>query len=128
MADSRRIVFPHNDFDALESLLSANRGNYEKAMIIVEGAYSMDGDLADLPRLVELKKRHRCWLMVDEAHSFGVVGKNGLGLCEHWGVDVKQIDLVMGTLSKSFASCGGFLGGAEDMIRLLRFFAPGVLL
>ncbi|MCF6338457.1 MAG: aminotransferase class I/II-fold pyridoxal phosphate-dependent enzyme [Gammaproteobacteria bacterium] len=128
MADSRRIVFPHNDFDALATLLNENRGNYEKAMIIVEGAYSMDGDLADLPRLVELKKKHNCWLMVDEAHSLGVVGKSGRGLCEHWGVDTRQIDIIMGTLSKSFASCGGFLGGSEEMIRLLRFFAPGVLL
>ena len=128
MADSRRVVFPHNDFDALEVLLNENRGNYEKAMIVVEGAYSMDGDLADLPRLVELKKQHNCWLMVDEAHSFGVVGKSGRGLCEHWNVDAKQVDIIMGTLSKSFASCGGFLGGSEEMIRLLRFFAPGVLL
>ncbi len=128
MADSRRIVFPHNDFDALEALLSENRKNYEKAMIVVEGAYSMDGDLTDLPRLVELKEKHNCWLMVDEAHSFGVVGKSGRGLCEHWGIDARKVDIVMGTLSKSFASCGGFLGGSDEMIRLLRFFAPGVLL
>lgn len=128
MADSRRIVFPHNDFDALATLLDENRGNYEKAIIIVEGAYSMDGDLADLPRLVELKKKHNCWLMVDEAHSLGVVGKSGRGLCEHWNINASQVDIIMGTLSKSFASCGGFLGGSEEMIRLLRFFAPGVLL
>ncbi len=128
MANSRRIVFPHNDFDALDVLLNENRGHYEKAMIVVEGAYSMDGDLADLPRLIELKKKHNCWLMVDEAHSLGVVGKSGRGLCEHWAVDAEQVDIIMGTLSKSFASCGGFLGGSEEMIRLLRFFAPGVLL
>ncbi len=128
MANSRRIIFPHNDFDALDVLLNENRATYEKAMIIVEGAYSMDGDLADLPRLVEIKKNYNCWLMVDEAHSFGVVGKSGRGLCEYWGVDAKQIDIIMGTLSKSFASCGGFLGGAEKMIRLLRYFAPGILL
>jgi 8-amino-7-oxononanoate synthase len=128
MADSRRIIFPHNDFDALEHLLNANRSAYEKTIIVVEGAYSMDGDLADLPRLIRLKKRHNCWLMVDEAHSLGVVGKSGRGLCEHWGVSANEIDIIMGTLSKSFASCGGFVGGTSEMIELLRYFAPGLLL
>ena len=125
---ARRIVFSHNDLDALERLLQENRDSYERAMIIVEGAYSMDGDLADLPRLVELKKRYNCWLMVDEAHSLGVVGKTGRGLCEHWDVAAREVDLIMGTLSKSFASCGGFLGGKKEIIELMRFFAPGVLL
>jgi 7-keto-8-aminopelargonate synthetase-like enzyme len=128
MSNARRILFPHGDYAALERLLASNRSRYERAMILVEGAYSMDGDLADLPRLLEIKRRHHAWLMVDEAHSLGVVGATGRGLCEHWQVDPREVDIVMGTLSKSFASCGGFLGGSREMIDLLRHFAPGLLL
>jgi 8-amino-7-oxononanoate synthase len=128
MSQARRILFPHGDYAALERLLAANRDRYQRTMILVEGAYSMDGDLADLPRLLELKRRYDAWLMVDEAHSLGVVGATGRGLCEHWGIDPGEVDLIMGTLSKSFASCGGFLGGSREMIDLLRHFAPGLLL
>jgi 8-amino-7-oxononanoate synthase len=128
MAHARRILFPHNDYEALERLLEVNRSRYERAMIVVEGAYSMDGDLANLPRLLEIKRKHNAWLMVDEAHSLGVVGDTGRGLCEHWNIDPREVDIIMGTLSKSFASCGGFLGGSKEMIDTLRHFAPGLLL
>lgn len=128
MAHARRIQFKHNDYDALERLLEENRSKYGRAMILVEGAYSMDGDMADLPRLVELKRKYHTWLMVDEAHSLGVVGATGRGLCEHWGVDPSDVDLVMGTLSKSFASCGGFICASQEIIDVLRHFAPGLLL
>jgi 8-amino-7-oxononanoate synthase len=128
MSQARRILFPHGDYDALERLLASNRTRYERAMIVVEGAYSMDGDLANLPRLLEIKRNHDAWLMVDEAHSLGVVGATGRGLCEYWQIDPREVDIIMGTLSKSFASCGGFLGGSKEMIGLLRHFAPGLLL
>ncbi|GJL54717.1 MAG: hypothetical protein NPIRA02_18490 [Nitrospirales bacterium] len=128
MSQARRIVFPHNDYSALDRLLKEHRLNYRRAMILVEGAYSMDGDLVDLPALLTLKRQHHAWLMVDEAHSLGVVGKTGKGVCEHWGVPASEVDLIMGTLSKSFASCGGFLGGSRHMIDVLRHFAPGLLL
>ncbi|MCP5406985.1 MAG: aminotransferase class I/II-fold pyridoxal phosphate-dependent enzyme [Chromatiaceae bacterium] len=128
MAHARRVLFPHNDLAALERLLQQNRNRYSRAMILVEGAYSMDGDLADLPRLLDLKRKYRAWLMVDEAHSLGVVGATGRGVCEHWNVDPRDVDIIMGTLSKSFASCGGFIGGSREMIATMRHFAPGLLL
>jgi 8-amino-7-oxononanoate synthase len=128
MSGARRIAFPHNDMDALQSLLEQNRGQYRRAILLVEGAYSMDGDLVDLPRIVELKRRHGAWLMVDEAHSCGTVGQSGRGVCEHFGVEPSDVDLVVGTLSKSFASCGGFLAGRKDIIELLKHFCPGLLL
>jgi 8-amino-7-oxononanoate synthase len=128
MSHARRILFPHNDYYQLSRLLEENRSKYERAMVLVEGAYSMDGDVADLPRLLDLKHKYNAWLMIDEAHSFGVVGATGRGVCEYWGVNPHEVDLLMGTLSKSFASCGGFLGGSKDMIDTLRHFAPGLLL
>lgn len=128
MSGARRIAFPHNDMDALDRLLGEHRGQYRRALILVEGAYSMDGDLIDLPRAVEIKNKHGAWLMVDEAHSCGTVGATGRGVCEHFGIDTGEIDLVVGTLSKSFASCGGFLAGKRELIELLHHFCPGLLL
>ncbi|WP_152220904.1 aminotransferase class I/II-fold pyridoxal phosphate-dependent enzyme [Pseudomonas sp. SCB32] len=128
MSGARRIAFPHNDMDALERLLREHRSQHRRTLIVVEGAYSMDGDLVDLPRVVELKQRHGAWLMVDEAHSCGTVGATGRGVCEYFGVSTSDIDLMMGTLSKSFASCGGFLVGRRELIDLLRHFCPGLLL
>ncbi|MFR0693616.1 aminotransferase class I/II-fold pyridoxal phosphate-dependent enzyme [Enterobacterales bacterium AE_CKDN230030158-1A_HGKHYDSX7] len=128
LSGARRLAFPHNDMDALERLLREHRAHYRRALIVVEGAYSMDGDLVDLPRVVQLKQAHGCWLMVDEAHSCGTVGATGRGVCEHFDVAPAQVDLMMGTLSKSFASCGGFLAGRRELIDLLRHFCPGLLL
>ena len=124
MAHARRMSFPHNDLEALEALLKAHRGKYERTIILVEGAYSMDGDLPDLPRLLELKRKYNAWLMVDEAHSLGVVGATGKGVCEHFNVNPREVDLIMGTLSKSFASCGGFIGGSPANDRYAAAFRP----
>jgi 7-keto-8-aminopelargonate synthetase-like enzyme len=85
----------------------------------------MDGDLPDLPGLIELKHRHRCWLLVDEAHSIGVLGERGRGVSEHFGVDPGEIDLIVGTLSKAFVSCGGFLCARQEIIDWLRFTLSG---
>ena len=85
----------------------------------------MDGDIADLPRLITIKQRHDAWLLVDEAHSFGVLGATGRGLCEHWGVDPQNIELSVGTLSKAFVSSGGFIGSSRNAIDWMRFSLPG---
>jgi 8-amino-7-oxononanoate synthase len=119
------VVFRHNDLDHLEALLRERRGTYRHVLIVVEALYSMDGDIVDLPRLVEIKERHKAWLLVDEAHSVGVLGQDGRGLCEYAGVDPAQIDLTIGTLSKTLASCGGFIGGKAPVIEWLRYTLPG---
>ncbi|MHC5656099.1 aminotransferase class I/II-fold pyridoxal phosphate-dependent enzyme [Stappia sp. ICDLI1TA098] len=118
-------VFAHNDFDDLERLLEEHRGEYRNVLVVVEGLYSMDGDIPDLPRLVELKETHDAWLLVDEAHSYGVLGETGRGLCEHFGIDPRRIELTVGTLSKSFVSSGGFICAEASVIDWMRFTLPG---
>ena len=118
-------TFNHNDFDDLDRRLKEARGNYRHVLVVVEGLYSMDGDIPDLPRLIELKKQHDAWLLVDEAHSYGVLGENGRGICEYYGIDPSEIELSVGTLSKSFVSSGGFICASEDVIAWLRFTLPG---
>jgi 8-amino-7-oxononanoate synthase len=117
--------FAHNNLDALQRLLLDVRGDYRNVMIVVEGFYSMDGDMPDLPRLVELKNRFGAWLMVDEAHSLGVLGATGRGIAEHYGVPHNQVDIWMGTLSKTLGSCGGYICGSKELIMILKFQAPG---
>jgi 8-amino-7-oxononanoate synthase len=119
------IVFRHNDLDHLEFLLREKRSTYRHVLIIAEALYSMDGDIVDLPRLVDIKDRHKAWLLIDEAHSIGVLGQDGRGLCEYSGVDPAQIDLIIGTLSKTLASCGGFVGAKAPVIEWLRYTLPG---
>jgi 8-amino-7-oxononanoate synthase len=125
LSGARRMIFLHNSWSALERLLTRERANYKRVLILVEGVYSMDGDLPDLPALIELKRRFNAQVMIDEAHSMGVLGAHGRGVGEHYGVDPKDIDLWMGTLSKSFASCGGYVAGSHDFIETLRYRAPG---
>ncbi|MGD9839844.1 MAG: aminotransferase class I/II-fold pyridoxal phosphate-dependent enzyme [Afipia sp.] len=117
--------FAHNDLSDLRRKLAAMRGRYKRCLIVVEGLYSMDGDVADLPELVKIKNEHDCWLMVDEAHSIGTLGSSGRGLCEHFNVDVADVDLIVGTLSKAFVSSGGFIAGHGAVIRWLRYTLPG---
>jgi 7-keto-8-aminopelargonate synthetase-like enzyme len=94
-------------------------------LIIVEGLYSMDGDVPDLPRLVEIKRRHDAWLMVDDAHGLGVLGARGHGAFEHAGIDPRDVDIWMGTLSKTLASCGGFIAGAAPLVEYLKCMSGG---
>ena len=124
-AVAETIVFRHNDLDHLDFLLREKRDNYRNVLVVAEGIYSMDGDIVDLRRLVELKERHNAWLLIDEAHSIGVLGADGRGICEYTGVDPAQIDLIIGTLSKTLASCGGFVGGKAAVIEWLRYTLPG---
>ncbi|MDX2266426.1 MAG: aminotransferase class I/II-fold pyridoxal phosphate-dependent enzyme [Hyphomicrobiales bacterium] len=125
LSGAARRAFPHNDLDALERILRESRGAARNALIVVEGLYSMDGDAPDLARLVEIKERHGAWLMVDEAHSLGVLGATGRGLAEHAGVDPARVDIWMGTLSKTLASCGGYIAGSGALVDLLKFSAAG---
>ena len=106
-------------------MLARERGRFEKALIIVEGVYSMDGDICNLPAFIALKRKYGCLLMVDEAHSFGICGPTGCGLAEHFDLEVGEVDLWMGTLSKSLASCGGWIAGSKSLVNYLRYTAPG---
>ncbi|MGW7330037.1 aminotransferase class I/II-fold pyridoxal phosphate-dependent enzyme [Streptomyces sp. NPDC054840] len=125
LSGAARRPFAHNDMGQLEHMLRLNRSRFRRVLIAVEGAYSMDGDLVDLPAVIELKKRYGALLMIDEAHSIGTVGERGRGVGEFYGVDRSDVDLWMGTLSKAFASCGGYLGGSARMVRWLRHTLPG---
>ncbi|MCG6494547.1 aminotransferase class I/II-fold pyridoxal phosphate-dependent enzyme [Kitasatospora sp. A2-31] len=125
LSGAARRPFAHNDTGQLEHMLRLNRSRFRRVLIAVEGAYSMDGDLVDLPAVIELKKRYGALLLVDEAHSIGTVGAGGRGVGEFFGVDRADVDLWMGTLSKAFASCGGYLGGSARMVRWLRHTLPG---
>jgi 8-amino-7-oxononanoate synthase len=118
-------AFRHNDLNSLERLLQRERDNHKNVLIVVEGLYSMDGDMADLPGLVALKKRYGAWLMVDEAHGFGVLGRTGHGIAEAAGVDPAEVDIWMGTLSKALAACGGYICGSHALVELLKFRAAG---
>ncbi|QDT05471.1 Long-chain-fatty-acid--AMP ligase FadD26 [Rubripirellula lacrimiformis] len=125
LSGARRRPFPHNDYAALDRMLGEIRGQYRRVLIVIEGVYSMDGDYSDLPKFIEVKKKHRAMLMVDEAHSFGTMGETGRGMAEHFGVDARDVDIWMGTLSKSAASCGGYIAGSDALVELLRYTAPG---
>jgi 8-amino-7-oxononanoate synthase len=127
LAGARRLSFPHNDWATLDGMLSEQRRHFERVLIVLEGIYSMDGDYPDLPRFVEIRNKHHVFLMVDEAHSFGVMGHCGLGIREHFGLAGSDVDIWMGTLSKTLAGCGGFIAGETALIEHLKFLAPGFL-
>lgn len=125
LAGSARRSFPHNDTVALDGILTEIRGQFERVLIVVEGHYSMDGDIPDLPALIDIKRRHQAFLMVDEAHALGVLGETGKGLHEHFGVAGKDVDIWMGTLSKTLAGCGGYIAGERVLVEHLKYAAPG---
>lgn len=127
LSGARRLPFAHNDWSGLEALLREQRHHFERVLIVIEGLYSMDGDFPDLPRSIELKKKYKAFLMVDEAHSLGVMGPKGGGIREHFGVDGTEVDIWMGTLSKTLAGCGGYIAGEAALIEHLKFLAPGFL-
>jgi 8-amino-7-oxononanoate synthase/acyl carrier protein len=118
-------AFPHNDFAALESVLKNARSKYEKILVVVEGVYSMDGDIAPIPEFVRLKKKYGFFLMVDEAHSACVIGEHGGGVDEYFKLDPYDIDIKMGTISKGLGTCGGYLAGKRSLITFLKYNVPG---
>ncbi len=117
--------FPHNDPEALENILKVHRAHFAKVLIVIEGAYSMDGDIANVPAFVALKKKYGCFLMVDEAHSACVIGETGGGVDEYFHLEPTDVDIKMGTLSKGLGTCGGYLAGRECLIEYLRYSLPG---
>jgi 8-amino-7-oxononanoate synthase len=127
LSGASRIPFKHNDFNDLDSLLKKQRHKFEKVLIVVEGIYSMDGDYPNLPEFIELKRKHHALLMVDEAHSFGVMGNKGFGIREFFNLAGNDVDIWMGTLSKALASCGGYIAGNKALVKNLRYSAPGFL-
>lgn len=127
LSGARRMPFPHEDFNALDKILTEHRDQYQRVLITIEGVYSMDGDIANLPEFIKLRNKHKCLLMVDEAHSMGVLGKNSGGIRDHFGVRGSDVDIWMSTFSKSFASCGGYIAGKKSLIDYLKYTAPGFL-
>ena len=125
LSGAKRLSFPHNDWQALDKLLERCRHEHERVCVVIEGLYSMDGDFPDLPKFIEIKKRHRAFLMVDEAHSLGVMGSRGFGIYEHFDINPNDVDIWMGTLSKALAGCGGYIAGEQALIDNLRHAAPG---
>ena len=110
--------FPHNDMEALEKLLIRERENFKNAFIITESVFSMDGDIEDLRKIVELKKKYNCIMIIDEAHAFGVFGEKGLGVAEALGI-IDDVDLIVGTFGKAVGSMGAYVTGSETMIDFL---------
>lgn len=123
LSGAQRLAFTHNDPEASDRTLRSTPAR--RKLLIVEGLYSMDGDVPDLARFIAVARRHRAWLMVDDAHAVGVLGQRGFGSAEHAGIDPREVDIWMGTLSKSLVSCGGYIAGAKALIERLKRLVPG---
>ena len=121
-------IYRHNDMDQLEKVIrdaivhgqDRTHRPFKKILIIVEGIYSMEGSIVNLPKVIELKKKYNCYLYVDEAHSIGALGKTGRGVVEHFGADVNDVDIMMGTFTKSFGASGGYISGKRNIIQQLK--------
>ncbi|GLI70955.1 hypothetical protein VaNZ11_016054 [Volvox africanus] len=128
-------VFRHNDADHLEKLLRLaiaegqprSHRPWKKILVIVEGVYSMEGETCRLKEVVEVAKKYKAYTYLDEAHSIGALGPTGRGCCEHWGVDPRDVDIMMGTFTKSFGSCGGYIAGKREVVEHLRRHSPAHL-
>lgn len=125
LSGAMRRSFPHNDAGALDEILTRERGRFRNVLIVVEGLYSMDGDAAPLAEFIDIKRAHGCWLMVDDAHGLGTLGATGRGAFEHAGIDPSEVDIWMGTLSKTLAATGGYICGSQALIDVLKANAPG---
>lgn len=126
LAFGRTIKFRHNDMNDLDRILSSLPEVHGGVLVVTEGVFSMEGDLGDLPAIVDLKRRYGFRLMVDDAHGIGYMGKHGRGTCEHFGVE-DEVDLIMGTFSKSLASVGGFLAGGKDVLHFIQHHARALM-
>jgi 8-amino-7-oxononanoate synthase len=125
LSGAQRLQFPHNDVAALQRTLRSVRPRSKRILVVIEGHYSMDGDVPDLPAMIEAVRQHDAYLMVDEAHSIGVLGATGRGVAEHFGIDPSEVDIWMGTLSKTLSGCGGYIAASHDLVEYLRCSAPG---
>ena len=125
LSGARRVPFAHLDYEAADRLLGEARRRNGQALLVIEGHYSMDGDVPDLPAFIAAARRHRAWLMVDEAHALGVLGPRGFGIADRFGVDPTEVDIWMGTLSKALVSCGGYIAGSSELIGYLKLVLPG---
>jgi 8-amino-7-oxononanoate synthase len=125
LSGARRVPFRHLDAEAADKVLADARPRHGHALLVIEGHYSMDGDVPDLAAFVAVARRHRAWLMVDEAHALGVLGPRGFGSADRAGIDPGEVDIWMGTLSKSLVSCGGYIAGRKELIEYLKRMAPG---
>ena len=115
-------AFPHMKIDSLDKLLDRSKDQYQGKLVVLDGVFSMDGDIAPLPELIEICQRHGARLMIDEAHATGVIGSNGRGTPEHHGVE-GEVDIVAGTLSKALGAVGGFVASSHEVIQYIRFYA-----
>jgi len=122
-----KMLFRHNDMASLETVLRRASDRFANKIVVVDGVYSMDGDIANLPEIAALCKKYNALLMVDEAHAFGVIGKHGLGILDHFNMPADSIDILVGTLSKSVGSSGGFVAGSKELIHYLEFAARSYL-
>lgn len=120
LSGARFSRYLHNDLDSLHKRLQRAQGN---TLVVTDGVFSMDGDLAPLPELVGQTKAHNAWLMVDDAHGFGVLGDSGAGLLEQHGLTAEEVPVLVGTLGKSFGTAGAFVAGSEELIETLIQFA-----
>ncbi len=125
LSGATRYSYAHNDCDAMEEVLAKHRKDHKYAVIVTEGLFSMDGNIPDLPKIIELKNKYNCMLLVDEAHSLGILGKTGRGVSEYFGINPRDVDMWMSTLSKAMCGCGGFIAGRADLIRFLKYGSPG---
>src|SRR5438270_5061360 len=125
LSGARRVPFRHLDPEAADKVLADARPRHGHALLVIEGHYSMDGDVPDLAAFVAVARRHRAWLMVDDAHALGVLGPRGFGSADRAGIDPCEIDIWMGTLSKSLVSCGGYIAGRKEVTDYLERMAPG---
>jgi 8-amino-7-oxononanoate synthase len=119
LAFGRALKYRHNNIADLDRVLTRNKADDNGILVITDGVFSMGGDIVNLPELVKVAKKHGARIMVDDAHGLGVLGKNGRGTAEHFGLE-KEVDLVMGTFSKSFASIGGFVAGSEEVLHYIK--------
>ena len=127
------VVFKHNNMESLENSLKSSiiKGNsitkrpWKKIFIVVEGIYSMEGSVVHLPEIIKIKKKYGAFLYLDEAHSVGAMGQKGRGIVDYFGLNPKDIDIMMGTFTKSFGSCGGYIAGSIDLISYLRIHSQG---
>ncbi|HTV44793.1 MAG TPA: aminotransferase class I/II-fold pyridoxal phosphate-dependent enzyme [Stellaceae bacterium] len=125
LSGARRVPFAHLDHEAADRILGEVRPRNGHTLLVLEGHYSMDGDVPDLPAFVAAARRHGAWLMIDEAHALGVLGQRGLGSADRFGIDPGEVDIWMGTLSKTLVSCGGYIAGCAELIDYLKLAAPG---